>query len=80
MSARYVVTTRARAQPPRVKPKGAVRLLGVEIPNWFIALLIGAFIIGPFLWVPAGRKLAVAPIAKAARVSEKKVEEWLAAG
>ena len=80
MSARYVVTTRARAQPPRVKPKGAVTLLGVEIPNWFIALLIGTFVLGAIVWTPIGRKLAVAPIAKAARVSEKKVEEWLAAG
>ena len=80
MSVRYMITAPTRAQPPRVKAKGPVRLLGVEIPNWFIALLIGTFVLGAIVWTPVGRKLAVAPIAKAARVSEKKVEEWMAAG
>ena len=74
MSVRYLVTTRARAQPPRVKP------LAITLPDWVIPLLVGTFIIGPFIWTVVGRKLATAAIAKGAKVSEKKVEQWLAAG
>lgn len=63
--------TYGQAQVPTVRP------LAVTVPDWTIALLIGTLIIGPFIWLPIGRKLAIAPIAKAAKVAEKKVEEWL---
>lgn len=45
-----------------------------------IGLFVGAVIIGPLLWTSVGRKLAVAPIAKGAKVTEKQVDEWLKKG
>ena len=76
MSTRYVVT----GEPEQTTEPPKVKRFPIEIPNWVIALLIGTFVLGALVWTPVGRRLAVAPIAKAARVSEKKVEEWLAAG
>jgi len=77
MLTKYVVA----GQPATITELSEVKPLQVEISGWLIALLFGAFIFpGPFIWTYVGRKLAVAPIAKAAKVSTKKVEKWLESG
>jgi len=54
--------------------------LAITVPDWVLPLLVGTFILGAIVWTPIGRKIAIAPIAKGAKVSEKKVEAWLKSG
>jgi hypothetical protein len=72
---RYLVSGQSvpTAEPSKAKP------LAITLPDWVIPLLVGTFVIGPFIWTVVGRKLTTAAIAKGAKVSEKKVDEWLAA-
>ena len=73
MLTKYVVTEQPlQTQTP--KP------LAISIPDWVLPLLVGTFILGAFVWTPIGRKIAIAPIAKGAKVSEKKVESWMKKG
>lgn len=72
MLTRYQVEGEA-IQTQQVKP------LEITVPVWFWPLLAG-IILGAFVWTPIGRKIAVAPIAKGAQVSEKKVEQWMRKG
>ena len=57
----------------------AVKPLEITVPTWLWPLVAG-LILGVFIWTPIGRKIAVAPIAKGAQVSEKKVEAWMKKG
>jgi len=72
MLSKYIVTEQI-AQTQTVKP------LEVTIPGWVWPLLAGV-ILGAFIWTPVGRKIAISPIAKGAKVSERKVEAWLKSG
>lgn len=40
-------------------------------------IIVGTFLIAPFIWTAVGRELAVKTIAKGAKVTEAKVREWL---
>ena len=73
MITRYVVDGQT-AQTQTIKP------LEFTLPGWVIPLLFGTFILGALVWTPIGRKIAVAPIAKGAKVSERKVESWMKKG
>ena len=57
-----------------------IRPLEFTVPDWVWPLLFGTFILGALVWTPIGRKIAVAPIAKGAKVSERKVEQWMKKG
>jgi len=73
---KYLVT--GQALPPLAPTKA--KPLAITIPDWVLPLLVGTFILGAFVWTPIGRKIAISPIAKGAKVSEKKVESWMKAG
>ena len=53
--------------------------LAITLPDWVLPLIAGV-VLGAFIWTPVGRKIAISPIAKGAKVSEKKVEAWLKSG
>ena len=57
-----------------------IRPLELTVPGWVLPLLFGTFILGALVWTPIGRKIAVAPIAKGAKVSQRKVEQWMKKG
>jgi len=73
MLSKYVVTGQ-QVQTPTPKA------LDITLPDWVLPLLVGTFIFGALVWTPIGRKIAIAPIAKGAQVSEKKVENWMKKG
>lgn len=51
-----------------------------SLSAFLAGLLIGSFIIAPFIWTRLGRELAKTAIAKGAEVTREKVEEWLKKG
>jgi len=68
--------------PPYYKPASQVRGLNGNF-SWgaFLGgLLVGAFLIAPFIWTPLGRQLAIESIRRGARVTREKVMEWLERG
>lgn len=48
--------------------------------EFLIGLIVGCFIIAPFIWTRLGRELAKEAIARGAAVTREKVEEWLRKG
>lgn len=52
-------------------------------PSWqdiAIGFFFGCFIVAPFIWTALGRSLTKKAIAKGAKVTSSKVEEWLEKG
>lgn len=51
-----------------------------SLQAFLIGLTVGTFIIAPFIWTQLGRELAKEAIARGAKVTREKVEEWLKKG
>jgi hypothetical protein len=52
-------------------------------PSWrdiAIGFFVGCFIVAPFIWTALGRELTKKAIAKGAKVTASKVEEWAKIG
>lgn len=51
-----------------------------SLQAFILGFAVGCFLIAPFIWTQLGREIAKEAIARGAKVTREKVEEWLKKG